>query len=152
MLKVTDQYFWNCVFLLFFVFFLVMSVLIISGEQRIAWESLTFTDLALMTLASWRLTELVSREHLTAFFREQWYDVKRTTRGASLELPQGGFRRALLELLYHRASIGLGMTLFVAFFYLLTEYAVFPVFILAVSSLVTLCVTIVERLQPPSRE
>ncbi len=56
MLRITDQYFWNFVFSVFFLILIVMGAIILEGETRIPFDELTLTDYILMTLATWRLT------------------------------------------------------------------------------------------------
>jgi hypothetical protein len=58
MIKVTDQYFWNLVFLVFFLGLVVMGSIIIATESRIDLADLTVVDYVLLTLATWRVTRL----------------------------------------------------------------------------------------------
>jgi hypothetical protein len=146
MIKITDQYFWNLVFLLFYGFLLVMAVIILETESRIALAEITLFDLSLIVLAAWRLTHFFSSDHTTKFLREQLYDLKPTTKSLSLEKPKTGPRRALIDLISSSYSFGLAMTSLVTFFYLLTTYAFYPVVILALSGAVAIIQILVLKL------
>lgn len=138
MLKITDQYFWNFLFLIFFGVLLVMATIILDTESRIPLAELSLFDLAVMVLASWRLMRFISADGTTKFFREQFYDLKKTARTLTLEKPATGPRRTILDVLLCPWSFGLGSTALVTFFYLLTTYAILPVLLLALSGVVSL--------------
>lgn len=137
MIRITDQYIWNIVFSLFFVVLVVMGVIILDTEARLAWDELTLVDYTLITLASWRLIRLFVYDAIMKWFREQFWDVKE--RGKRLELvkPKSGPRRTLADLLSCPWCFGVWATAMVTFFYVLTPYAVFPVLFLALSAVAT---------------
>ena len=134
MIRITDQYFWNFVFGVFFLILVVMGAIILETESRIRLDELSLTDYVLVTLASWRLTRLFVYDLITKFFREQFWDVVKAGKGFSLEKPKVGPRRTLADLLSCSWCVGLWMSSTVIFFYLLTPYAVFPVTLLAVAA------------------
>ncbi len=134
MLRVTDQYFWNFVFTLFFLVLVVMGAIILETESRIRLTELSLTDYVLVTLASWRLTRLFVYDAITKFFREQFWDVVKVGKGFQLEKPKTGPRRTLADLLSCTWCFGLWASSTVLFFYLLTPYAVFPVALLAIGA------------------
>ncbi len=134
MLRITDQYFWNFVFTIFFLILVVMGAIILETESRIRLTELSLTDYVLVTLASWRLTRLFVSDAITKFFREQFWDVVKVGKGLSLEKPKVGPRRTLADLLSCVWCVGLWMSSTVIFFYLLTPYAIFPVAMLAVAA------------------
>lgn len=138
MFRITDQYFWNFVFLVFFTGLLVMATIILKTEARMAYTDLTLFDIALISLASFRLTRLFVYDSVTRFFREQFYDVKMVRNKAVLVKPLVGPRRTLADLICCPWCFGTWATLCVAFFYLLTPWAYFPTLILALSSTATL--------------
>ncbi len=138
MIKITDQYFWNVVFLFFFGFLVVMGVIILDTESRIPWADISLLDFALITLASWRLTHFFSSDNSTKFLREQLYDLKETSKSLALEKPKTGPRRTLIDLITSPWALGLWMTASVTFFYLITSYALYPVIILSLSALVSI--------------
>jgi Protein of unknown function (DUF1360) len=138
MLKVTDQYFWNFVFLAFLAFLVVMATIILETEARLTWEEIGLLDSVLIVLSTWRLTRFLSSDSTTKFFREQFYDLKKTVRTYSLEVPATGPRRTILEVLLNPWNLSLGLGAFVTFVYLLTPYAVYPLVLLALSGVVAL--------------
>ncbi len=138
MLKITDQYFWNFWLLVLFGVLLVMATIILETESRIPLSELSLFDLTIIVLASWRLMRFVSSDGTTKFFREQFYDLKKTVRTLTLEKPVAGPRRTILDIILCPWSFGLGSTALVTFFYLLTTYAIVPVMLLALSGVVAL--------------
>jgi Protein of unknown function (DUF1360) len=137
-MRITDQYFWNFVFSLFFLSLIFMGTVILDGEAYRAYESLTPFDIALMVLATFRLIRLFVYDKITAFFREQFLDVVETKNGIALVKPDRGPRRTLADLLSCPWCFGVWASSTVAFFYLLTPYAFFPTLILALGALGTL--------------
>jgi len=137
MIRVTDQYFWNFVFGIFFIILVVLGAIILDGEARLDWSELTLVDYTLITLATWRLIRLFVYDTVTKWFREQFYDLKKAGRGYTLEKPKVGPRRTIVELLSCPWCFGVWAAGTVLFFYLLTPWAVFPVALLAISAVAT---------------
>lgn len=137
MLRITDQYFWNFVFTVFFLILVVMGAIILETEARIPLDTLSLVDYVLITLASWRLTRLFVYDIITRWFREQFWDVKKVGRGYQLEKPKVGPRRTIADLLDCPWCFGVWATATVTFFYLITPYAIFPVVLLALSAVAT---------------
>jgi hypothetical protein len=133
-MRITDQYFWTFVFGVFFLILVVMGAIILQTESRIPLSDLKFTDYALMTLATWRLTRLVVCDTIMKFLREQFYDLEKTTKGYVLVKAQTGPRRTLADLTSCSWCFGMWAAAMVIFLYLITSYAVFPVMLLAVSA------------------
>jgi len=90
-----------------------------------------------MTLATWRLVRLFVYDNITKFIREQFYDVVKAGRGYRLEKPKAGPRRTLADLFSCPWCFGVWAGAFVVFCYLLTEYAFYPVLLLAISAVAT---------------
>ncbi len=134
MIRITDQYFWNVVFGIFFVLLVVMGAIILETEARIPYTELTFTDFALITLATWRLIRLFVYDAITKFLREQFYDLKKVGKGMVLEKPKFGPRRTLADLLSCPWCFGMWAAATVTFFYLLTPYAYYITIFLAISA------------------
>jgi len=133
MIRITDQYFWNVVFLVFFLLLVVMGAIILQTESRIPLSELSLVDYILITLATWRLTRLFLYDVITKFFREQFWDLVKVGKGYEMEKPKFGPRRTLADLLSCPWCFSTWSAAIVIFFYLLTPYAVFPVLILAFS-------------------
>jgi len=138
MIKITDQYFWHLIFLVFFGVLVTMGTIILDTESRIPFAELSFLDIAIIVLASWRLVYFMAYDTMTKFFREQFYDLKKTGRKLTLEKPKNGPRRTLIDLITNPSSLGLWMTASVIFFYLITPYALYPLIFLAFSAVVTM--------------
>ncbi len=138
MIRITDQYFWNVVFLVFFLLLVVMGSIILETESRIPLTELSTVDYVLITLATWRLTRLFLYDAITKFFREQFWDLAKVGKGYELEKPKFGPRRTLADLLSCPWCFGTWAAATVIFFYLLTPYAIFPVMILALSAVASL--------------
>lgn len=137
-MRITDQYLWNVVFLSFFVVVVFMGTIILDGEVGEKMRLLTPFDFILMVLATARLTRLFVYDAITAFFREQFWDVVETRSGYTLEKPAYGPRRTIADLLSCPWCVGVWSAATVSFFYLLTPFAFYPVLFLALSTMATL--------------
>jgi len=134
MLKITDQYFWNFVFLVFFIIVVIMGLIILDTESRFIETPLELSDFVLMTLATWRLVRLFAFDSITRFIREQFWDLKKVGRGFELVKPKTGPRRTLADLFSCVSCLSVWMGATVVFFYLLSPLAYLPVVILAISA------------------
>lgn len=138
MIRITDQYLWNVVFILFFLSLMTMGIIILDTEAYIAYVDLTFFDVAIISLASFRLIRLFMYDSITKFFREQFYDAKMTKVGkVTLHKPLKGPRRTITDLLGCPWCFSLWTTSVVVFFYLLSPAAYFLILILAISAVAT---------------
>lgn len=135
MIRITDQYFWNFIFGLFFILMVVMGLIILDTEATRPVSELTLTDFVLLALAAHRFTRLFVYDAITKFFREQFYDAK-VARGGQVTLykPESGPRRTMADLLSCPWCFGLWASATVTFFYLLTPFAYLPILILALAS------------------
>jgi ABC-type Fe3+-siderophore transport system permease subunit len=138
MIRVTDQYFWNIIFILFYAGLLTMAAIILNTEARMPYADLSVLDLTLISLASFRLTRMFVYDSMTKFLREQFWDVKMVRNKVMLVKPVTGPRRTLADLMGCPWCFGVWATTCVAFFYLLTPYAYFPILILALSGVATM--------------
>ncbi len=134
MIRLTDQYFWNIVFSVFFLILMVLGAIILETESRIPLAELALVDYVLIALASWRVTRLFVYDVITKFFREQFWDVVKVGKGYQLEKPASGPRRTLADLMCCPWCFGIWSTAMVTFFYLITPYAIYPVIFLALSA------------------
>lgn len=133
-MRITDQYFWNVIFLLFFICLVFMATVILEGEAYRSYESLTLLDLSLIALASFRIVRLVVYDLIFAFFREQFYDAVEQKGKVTLVKPESGPRRTLADLLGCPWCFGVWSAAMVTFFYLLTPYAFYPTLFLALAA------------------
>lgn len=136
-MRITDQYLWNVIFLVFFLVVVFMGAVILDGEATKQVSELTPFDMVLMALATFRLIRLTVYDKITAFFREQFWDARESKTGYVLEKPAHGPRRTLADLLSCPWCFGVWAAATVSFFYLLTPLAYYPILILALSSLGT---------------
>ena len=137
MIRITDQYFWNFVFGLFFVGLVAMSSIILETEARKSFSELTVLELVILTLATYRFTRLFVNDIITKFFREQFWDTKESRGQVHLVKPPGGPRRTLADLMACPWCFGIWAAATVLFFYLFTPYADLPVYILALGGAAT---------------
>ncbi len=137
MIRITDQYFWNFVFSTFFIVLVIMGSIILDGESHKSIAELTLFDFIIMTLATWRLIRLFIYDAITKFFREQFWNAKKTKSGYVLEKPKSGPRRTLADLFSCPWCFGAWAGAVVVFLYLLTPLALYPLIFLAVSAVAT---------------
>ncbi|MFZ2253415.1 MAG: DUF1360 domain-containing protein [Minisyncoccia bacterium] len=133
-MRITDQYFWNVVFLIFFCVLIFMATVILQSEAYKVYSELTVIDFMLITLASFRIIRAVIYDKIFAFFREQFYDATEHKGKMVLTKPLSGPRRTLADLLSCPWCFGVWASAMVSFFYLLTPYAFFPVMFLALAA------------------
>lgn len=139
MIRITDQYFWNFVFGIFFLALFVMGMIILDTEAYLTRETLTVFDLAIITLASFRMTRLFVYDAMTKLIREQFLDAEVAARTGKVTLvkPKVGPRRTLSDLFSCPWYFGIWAASTVTFFYLLTPLAYFPTLVLAVAGVAT---------------
>jgi hypothetical protein len=137
MIRITDQYFWNFVFGIFFLVCATMGAIILETESRIPFNEITLFDITLITLASWRVIRLFVYDSITKWLREQFYDVRKVGKGYVLEKPATGPRRTLADLFSCPWCFGVWASASVTFFYLLTPYAFYFVLFLAIAAVAT---------------
>ena len=150
-MRITDQYFWNVIFLLFFLCLVFMATVILQSESIRPLNTLTVTDFTIIALASFRIVRLVLRDIIFGFFREQFYDAVEQKGSILLVKPENGPRRTLVDLLTCPWCFGIWAAFMVSFFYLLTPYAYYPILLLALSSVTTFLQLFAEAL-PRNRE
>ncbi len=137
MIRITDQYIWNFIFTVFFLVLVVMGSIILQSEARMPYSALTPFDITIISLATYRLIRLFVYDAITKWFREQFYDAKMVRKQVVLYKPAAGPRRTLADLMSCPWCFGAWAAAMVTFFYLLTDYAVFPILLLAVAGVAT---------------
>jgi len=136
-MRITDQYFWNFVFSIFFIGVVVLLAIIVESVARTPWAEISFFDYFIMTLATWRLTRLFVYDHVTKWLREQFYDVSKVGRALLLEKAKYGPRRTLADLFSCPWCMSVWMALLVIVSYQLSTYAYFILLLLAMSAVAT---------------
>jgi len=142
MLRITDQYFWNFVFAVFYVVLIALSAIILDTEARVAYQDLTVFEFFLITLATWRLIQLFVFDHCSKWLREQFFDVKKVGKGYTLEKPKTGPCRTIADILSSAWLAGLWLAPLVTFWFLLTTYSYYVVLFLAVAAVASLLQTV----------
>lgn len=139
MIRLTDQYFWNIIFSIFFTILIVMGTIILETESYRELGSLTLVDFVIIALASQRLIRLFVYDAITKFFREQFYDAEVGKHGEILlRKPPRGPRRTLADLTSCLWCFGLWASATVTFFYLLSPYTHFTIVFLALASIASM--------------
>ena len=147
MIRITDQYFWSFIFLLFFAGLSIMGLIILDSEAYKTYADITLIDISLIALASYRLMHFFAYDGMTKFLREQLYDAKVTKAGkVTLHVPAKGPRRTLITLIYCPWCFGLWNTAVVTFLYLLSPAMYVVVFALAVATVVSTLHLVIERI------
>jgi hypothetical protein len=137
MIRITDQYFWNFVFGLFFFLLVVMGAIILETETSIPFSELTLLDFTLITLATWRVIRLFVYDTSTKWLREQFYDVKKVGKGFTLVKPATGPRRTMADAFSCPWCFGVWAAAVVTFLYLITPIAYYFAIFLSVSAVAT---------------
>lgn len=132
-MRISDQYIWNFLFSLFFVSLVVSGMVILESSGQRPLAEPTLMEFLILTLATLRMTRLFVYDKITAFFREQFYDVVELKTKRYLEKPTRGPRRTMADLLSCVWCFGLWAGATITFFYYLTPYAYFPILFFAVA-------------------
>lgn len=137
MFRITDQYFWNIVFTLFFIGLIVVAIIILDTEARLDYRELTLMDMTIMTLATWRVIRLFVCDTVTKWFREQFWNVNKVGKQLVLEKPASGPRRTIADLLSCPWCFGVWASAWVVLLYLSSEVAQYIILFLAISAVAT---------------
>lgn len=122
-----------------------MFLIILDTEARKLYEDITPFEFVLLALATYRATRLFMNDAVTAWIREQLYDIKKTGRSLSLIQPETGPRRVLVDLFSCPWCMSLSMAAGIAFFFLLFEWFFFVVLLLALSAAAAATQALVKR-------
>lgn len=138
MIRITDQYFWHVVFGVFYLVLLIMGTIIVSTETRMPFNDIGVFELALVGLASFRLTQLFVKDDATKWLREQFWDVKKVRGGVLLERPKAGPRRTVADLFSCESCLLLWVLPAMSYYFLMYESADFVVMFLAIAGTLSL--------------
>ncbi|MCA9366401.1 DUF1360 domain-containing protein [Candidatus Kaiserbacteria bacterium] len=137
MIRITDQYFWNFVFGIFFLILLGFAAIVIKSEGGVDLAAMTPMEFIILSLATLRFTRLFVYDHATKWLREQFWDAKKLRTGYVLEKPKTGPRRTLADLMSCPWCFGVWSATVVLFLYSAVPYGDFFILLLAVSGLGT---------------
>lgn len=136
-----DQNIWNFFFSMVFVGVVIFCMGILSRYDRLPQEIELF-DLALVTLATFRLTRLFVYDKITRWLRDLFMQ-KKEIEGSPGEVIvvrgkyQSGPLRTISDLLSCPWCFGVWAAFAVSFFYFLSPIAWYPIMILAVAGVAT---------------
>lgn len=119
-----EQYFWNFIFSIFFVFLVFLSVYYLRSVGRLPYRIPVF-DFIFLALATYRLIRLFVYDSVTNFIRDHFRKYS------------SGPGKTIWYLLDCPWCTGVWMALVVAFFYFATPLAWFPILILAIAGTAT---------------
>ncbi|MBA3788817.1 DUF1360 domain-containing protein [Patescibacteria group bacterium] len=132
-----DQNFWNFVFSIFFVLVLFCSLAFLYITRERLPSSISFFDVLLLILASFRITRLVVYDKVTRFFREWFVQKKEVSREGKSWVEiipyTHGLRGTLHELVNCPWCIGMWSALIVTFSYFEFTWSWFIILFLAVA-------------------
>lgn len=138
-----DQNLWNFIYSLFFAAFFVGLMCVLYRVNGALPTSIAFFDAVLIALATFRLIRLFVYDKITRFIRDLFMEYREvySEQGVTyveLHQPGCGPLRTMSDLLACPWCFGVWAGLVVTFFYYLTPYAWFPIFVLAISGIATL--------------
>lgn len=138
-----DQNLWNFIYSIFFAAFFAALMWVLYRVHGELPTSIAFFDALLIALATFRLIRLFVYDKITRFIRDLFVEYREiySEQGVTyLEAhqPGSGPLRTLSELLACPWCFGVWAGLVVTFFYYLTPFAWFPIFVLAMAGVGTL--------------
>jgi hypothetical protein len=136
-MRITNQYIWNFILSLFFIVLLVVASMGIAQYSTMTVRDLGLFDLAIITLATWRLIRLFVYDAISTFFRDQFLDEVLQNGEKVLVKPARGLRRALAELIACPWCVGVWFAAMVTALYVLAPVLHFVFYILALSAIAT---------------
>lgn len=131
-----DQKLWNVIFMvIFFGLFILAFWALTDGFRHLRWFYLmSLGDIALISLASFRIIRLVTYDKIFAFVRE-WFLV--TSEDGTVNKPAGGPRRTIAELIECVWCTGLWAAFVSTFLYFASDITRFFVIVLAIAAVAT---------------
>lgn len=138
-----DQNFWNIFYSLLFIAFAYGLAKILFVARGGLPTSISFFDLSLIILATFRLTRLCVYDKITRFLRDFFYQANEvyTEQGVTYFVVKertSGPLRTMYELLTCPWCFSIWAATVVVFFYYLTPLAWLPILMLAVSGVATM--------------
>ena len=129
----SSEGFWDFVFGILFIAIAVYLYSILQQTTSGIPSRIPVFDLVLIVLALYRLTHLVTQDKITNPIRQYFSKFER------------GVRKTIYELLICPWCVGIWLSLFLVFLYLISPLAWFFILILAISALAIILRTIVHK-------
>ena len=145
-MRITSYYIWSIIFSVFYLVVLTVLLIILDTEARIAYAEVTPFEFVLLALAIWRATRLFTTDHITAWLREQLYDLKKVGRSYSLVQPANGPRQVLVDLFGCPWCLSLTIGLVLTFLFFVFEWFVFIILLLALSAVASSLQAVVKSI------
>lgn len=146
-----DQNFWNIVFSILFIVFCVILFKILVIVRGSVPTAISFFDLSLITLATFRLTRLFVYDKITRFLRDIFFHAheRYTEEGVTYfekKERMHGPLRTIYELLTCPWCFSIWAAVVVVFLYFLTPDAWLLILVLAISGLASLLQLIANQI------
>jgi hypothetical protein len=119
-----DQIIWNFIFTVAYLFLIFISGWILYSLNRLP-ISIGIFDFFILSLATFRLIRLFVYDYITKYIRDY------------LGKFESGPGKTIFNLLDCPWCTGVWMALFTSFFYFLTPFAWYPLFLLAIAGMAT---------------
>lgn len=127
-----EQYLWNFLFTVAFIATISVLAYILYSDQKI--RPVPLFDFALLVLATFRLIRLFMHDHITNYIRDFFNTF------------EAGPGKTISILLSCPWCTGVWMAFFISFFYFLTPFFWYPLFVIALAGAGTIAEIIVERI------
>jgi len=135
--KYTEQHHWNAIFSVAFLVIASLIFILLQDDYALnkILRSIGALDIAIMSLAVFRLIRLFSFDKIFEFVRLWFLDAKEKDGGVSYEKPPRGPRRTAADLLECIWCTGIWSALIVSALYFSGVFGQFVVLILAIAAL-----------------
>lgn len=154
----SDQHFWNMVFLAVSVAVFVVSMTFLGTEASDALVGMTPFQFIILSFATFRLTRLLAADHIMLWLRDACVNVSETTDPETgmlcvvREKPPKGVRLLFANLLGCPWCIGVWMSFFVLILYIGVALNIFPlgrviIYVFAIAGAASLWQTLIGALR-----
>lgn len=125
---------WHFFDMMFYALLAVGSLLILYLFNRLP-TTISILDFIVLSLATFRLIELFVADNITDFVRDYFDNL------------ESDFGKSMSQLVHCPWCVGIWMALFVGFFYFLTPFSWYLIFIVALAGLGTFLKILVNKLK-----
>lgn len=129
-----NGYFWHFLTIVAFLFIYFLSIIFLISQNKLPY-SISIFDFILIFIAVFRLIQLFVYDEVTDFIRDYFKKYEE------------GFGKSMSELLSCPWCVGIWLAFLIAFFYFLTSYSWYFIFILAVAGVASLIQLLADYLK-----